>query len=195
MTDCFLGEIRIFGGNYAPEDWHLCNGALLSIQTYPALYSLLGTAYGGDAVTTFGLPNFNGRIVVGQGQMSPPPAGSTSSNYLLGQMGGAETVSLTAAQNAAHNHTFYAVNTPATGSSPVNTMLASPVPNGTTTGLYMDVSKAATAQVADANFLDFAGGAASGGSSHAVGDPHQNMMPFLTLTYIICVNGLYPDRP
>lgn len=190
MTDCFLGEVRIFSGNYAPEDWHLCDGTLLSIQTYPALYSLLGTAYGGDAATTFGLPNFKGRAVLCQGQ-----APGSTTNYVLGQVGGTETVALTAAENPVHNHTFNAVNIPASTSNPVNAMLAAPTASGSTSGLYINQSTTGTAQVADANFLDYAGGAASGGASQTAGNPHENMMPFLTLTYIICINGLYPDRP
>jgi microcystin-dependent protein len=190
MTDCFLGEIRLFGGAYAPEDWALCDGSSLAIRTYPDLYSLIGTTYGGDGVNTFRLPDFRGRVVVGQGQM-----GSSNSNFALGQSGGTETVTLTVAQIPAHNHKFNALNTPATTSSPVNTMLAVPQPVNNTQGLYMATTKAgAVTQVADPNFLDYTGGAASGGASQAVGDPHQNMMPFLSLNYIISLHGAFPIR-
>lgn len=194
MTDCFVGEIRLFGGPYAPVGWQLCNGALLSIQSYPALYSLIGTTYGGDGQTTFAIPDFRGRLAVGQGQTAPP-SGSTSSNFILGQSGGTETVSLTAAQNGPHTHTFNAVNIPATTTMPSGNMLAAVTPNGNTMGLYIDPTKPGTAQVADPNFVDFAGGAASGGSSRSAGNPHDNMMPFQAINYIICLEGLYPDRP
>lgn len=194
MADCFIGEIRLFAGNYAPEDWALCNGAALSIADNQALYSLIGVTYGGDARTTFNVPDLRGRVAVGQGQTTPP-AGSTSSNFVLGQSGGVETVSLTAAQNAAHTHTLNAVNVTATATTPVGNMLAAPPANGSTQGLYMDVSKTtAISQVADPNFLDYAGGAASGGASRDAGNPHQNMMPFLALNYIICLKGMYPSN-
>ncbi|WP_114393484.1 phage tail protein [Oleisolibacter albus] len=195
MADCFVGEIRLFGGIYAPVDWMLCNGAALAIREYQPLYSLIGVTYGGDGVNSFNLPDFRGRAVVGQGQ-APAAAGVTTTNFLLGQMGGSETVSLTPAQNAAHTHSFSAVNVAASTGIPTNNMLAVVTPNGQTSGLYMNTTTAgAIAQVADPNFLDYSGGMASGGSSKELGNPHNNMMPFLALNYIICVSGLYPDRP
>lgn len=195
MADCFVGEIRLFGGIYAPVNWAFCNGVALAIQDYQALYSLIGVTYGGDGVISFNLPDFRGRAVLGQGQATQP-AGGTSSNFVLGQTGGVETVALTPAQNAAHTHSFSAVNAPASTLMPANNMLATVTPNGTTAGLYINPTKTgAISQVADPNFLDYAGGAANGGSSRVSGNPHNNMMPFLALNYIICVNGFYPDRP
>lgn len=194
MADCFLGEIRLFAGTYAPVDWALCDGILMQIRQNEPLYSLIGTTYGGDGVNTFALPDFRGRVPVGQGQTTPPP-GSTSSLFALGQAGGTEVVALTAAQNPAHSHNFCAVNRPATTSSPVNNMVAAPPTNGTTQGLYISAAKTGTTQVADPNFLDYAGGVASGGSSQVTGDFHQNMMPYLALTYIICTKGFYPTQP
>jgi microcystin-dependent protein len=203
MADYITGEIRAFGGQTPPDDWMLCDGSLLPITQYQALYALIGTIYGGDGVNTFAVPDFRGRLVVGQGQ-TPPPPGGTSSNFVLGQSGGSETVSLTPAQNAAHTHAFNAVNAPATSTAPVggtspsftSTMaLATVTPNGTVAGLYMATNVAgATNQTFDPNFLDYAGGAASGGSSQTAGNPHNNVMPFIAITYMICVNGLYPTR-
>lgn len=203
MADYITGEIRAFGGTTPPDDWVPCDGRLLSISQYQPLYALIGTIYGGDGVNNFAVPDFRGRLVVGQGQTTPP-AGSTASNFALGQSGGTETVSLTSAQNAAHTHAFNAVNAPATSTAPVggaapnftNTMaLATVTPNGTVAGLYMATNVAgATSQTFDPNFLDYAGGAASGGGSQSGGDPHNNVMPFIAITYMICVNGLFPNR-
>src|SRR3569623_1528496 len=120
--DNFLGEIRMFAGNYAPEDWHFCDGSTLQINQFDALYALLGTTYGGDGRVTFGLPDLRGRAPVhkGTGTGLPP--------VTLGQKGGSETVSLPAANLPPHTHPLNAVNAPATTNTPGNGMMLSTAP-------------------------------------------------------------------
>src|SRR3954468_23228168 len=98
MSEPFLGEIRMFGGNFAPRGWAFCNGQILSIAQNTALFSLLGTTYGGNGQTTFGLPDLRGRVAVSAGQ------GPGLSNYSLGELAGSESVTLTSANMPAHNH-------------------------------------------------------------------------------------------
>src|SRR3569623_407895 len=102
MSNPFLGEIRLFAGNFNPRGWAVCNGALLAISQNDALYALLGTTFGGDGVTTFALPDLQGRLPEGQGQ------GPVLSSYVIGQNGGAETVTLNTIQIPIHSHTFLA---------------------------------------------------------------------------------------
>src|SRR6187551_165477 len=110
--DNFLGEIRIFAGNYAPVGWALCNGSLLSISTESALFALLGTTYGGDGVTTFGVPDLRHRIGLNQGQL---PGGQ---NYTLGEMAGTQNVTLLQNNMPAHTHSIIASNSVATTGDP-----------------------------------------------------------------------------
>src|SRR5215469_13112343 len=98
MSEPFLGEIRMFGGNFAPSGWALCNGQLLSISQNTALFSMLGTTYGGDGVSTFGLPNLQGTVPVHWG------TARTGTAYTIGEMGGTETVALTNSTMPAHTH-------------------------------------------------------------------------------------------
>src|ERR1700761_9270087 len=106
MTTPYVGEIRMFGASFAPYQWALCNGQLLPISAYPALFALLGTAYGGDGITTFGLPDLRSRVPVGQGAAPNQPA------YAMGQTAGSETVTLTTATMPAHNHMFVSTAAP-----------------------------------------------------------------------------------
>ena len=98
MTQPYVGEIRMFGGNFAPSSWAFCNGQTLAISQYQVLFTLIGTTYGGNGTTTFNLPNLQGQLAVGMGQ------GPGLSNYPIGQTGGVESVTLTTANMAAHNH-------------------------------------------------------------------------------------------
>ena len=111
--DPFLGEIRLFAGNYAPKDWALCDGALLAIQQSVALFNLLGTNYGGDGKTTFGLPDLRGRLAVGMGW------GPGLSDYTQGNMAGQETVPLTMATIGAHSHAVNVVASNGDQTTPV----------------------------------------------------------------------------
>ena len=167
----YLGQISLFAENRIPNGWHMCDGTLLPIAQYTALFSLLGTVYGGDGQTTFGLPDLRGRVPVHQGH------GPGLSNYFIGQRGGSDTVSLTSAQVGYHNHTFMGVNDPAVGPPNTGVMAEALVygpADGTTTAL------AATS-------------VQSTGSNPAVG--HDNVMPVLALNFIICIGGgVYPSR-
>ncbi|EIS3740774.1 phage tail protein [Aeromonas hydrophila] len=189
MSEAFVGEIRMFAGNYAPENWALCNGALLSISNYQALYSLLGTLYGGNGSTTFGLPDYRGRLLVGQG------SGTGLSPRTLTQTFGTETVTMQPENTAPHSHAFWVSTNDAESASPS----PSTAPNGMTfgkftgagiiTGLYSAGTGTSATVAMNPQFLDSAlipaGGAAT---------PHSNLMGSLAINYIICLLGLYPTR-
>ena len=170
MSDPFLGEVRMFGGSFAPRGWWACNGQLLSIAENDALYSLLGTTYGGDGITTFGLPDLLGRAPIHQGQ------GPGLSNYTLGQMTGAESITLTTAQLAAHTHGVMANSAGGTAA----------VPTG---ALWATASSTIYSTTAPDTTMSAAAVAQSGG-----GQPHDNMAPFLAVTFIIATEGIYPPQ-
>lgn len=186
MDDVFIGEIRMFAGIYAPEDWHFCDGTKLPITGNTILFSLLGKQWGGDGVTNFALPDLCGRVPIGQGTgngLSPRP---------LAQQGGEEEVSLEPNHLAPHSHAFIARNTLATAMDPINKMLASVPSQGNTAGMYMKSPNIGQNVVANANFITFAGGEKTGRIN---GAPHRNMMPSLAVNYIIALVGLYPENP
>jgi len=167
----FLGEIRLFAGTFAPQDWTICDGSLLQISQYNALYSLLGTTYGGDGTSTFGLPDLRGRLPVGQG------TGKGLSPRTLGQRAGAADVTLQVSEIPAHNHPFNASKTTATSNAPQDQAL------GTLSAGAMYLESNATGGKLIA--LDPLGN--SGG-----GQGHPNMMPTLVVSFILCLNGIYP---
>lgn len=183
MSDFFVGEIRIFAGNYAPEGWLKCDGSLVSIQQYPAYYSLVGTTYGGDGVNTCGIPDMRGRLPIGQGQ------GTGLTARTIGQKGGDATVVLTPATMPSHTHSFTVSGNPGTANT-VSSSAALAVPAPQTGGtMYAYAPPNATGGTAQ-TFADGTITTASGG-----GQAHYNVMPFLALTYIIAVSGgLYPQR-
>jgi len=157
----------MFAGDFAPQGWALCNGQLLSIAENELLFSLIGTIYGGDGQSTFALPDFRGRAVVHQGINS-----LTGTNYTIGQKGGTENVTLTTSQLPAHTHQVRASSLEGTVPSPENAIWAKNIqystqsPNGT--------MNAATITNVGEN------------------SAHNNMMPFLTINYIISLYGMYP---
>jgi microcystin-dependent protein len=175
--EAYVGEIRLFAGDYAPENWHICDGSTLSINSNEALYSLIGTTYGGDGATNFKLPDLRGRVAVGQGQGT----GLTQRN--IASSGGSETVALDATMMPAHNHTVYAETTTATTNQPSNALLASAP---ATDGYYVPLGSNDTVNSSTLN----AGTVGMTGS----GTAHNNMMPSMALTYIICLVGYYPER-
>lgn len=175
MADSYTGEIRLFAGKYAPEYWAKCEGQTLSIQEYQALYSLIGVTYGGDGVTTFKLPDLRGRIPVGMGA----PTGSPNT-YARGTTGGAETVTLTAAQMPAHTHSQMASTGAANTLDPTNAILADP---GDKYDLYITYATTNPTLAMNSAAITNTGG----------GGGHSNMMPSTALTYIISLNGLYPQ--
>ncbi|MGI4873118.1 MAG: phage tail protein [Janthinobacterium lividum] len=176
----YLGEIRIFAGTFAPQGWLYCQGQLVSISEYDALFNLVGTTYGGDGQTTFGLPNLSSRVVAGQG---PLPGGS---NYTMGQALGTENVALTTNQVALHGHPFTGTVSVLTGGT------AQTSPGGNYFGSQGPSNYSAAPGTAGA----LANGAIVGQSSPAGNSqPHANVQPVLATSYIICMAGIYPSRP
>lgn len=177
MTDPFLAEIRMFSGNFPPAGWATCNGQLLSITQNTALFSLLGTTYGGDGRTTFGLPDLQGRAPVQQGQ------GPGLSDRNLGEMGGSPTVTLTQAEMPQHTHTVLAVDDAGDSSDPTGRTWAQALKGRVGDPLYSS---------GQAPNLTMAPQAvqSSGGNQ-----PHNNLQPYLTVTFIIALQGIYPQRP
>ena len=173
MSDPFVGEIRMFAGNFAPRGWSLCDGQLLAIAQNNALFSLLGTIYGGDGRTTFGLPELRGRIPIHAG------TGAGLSPRQLGAGGGAETASVTVTQLPVHAHTMNAASTAADDTSPLGGTLAA----STGSNLYGSAGGAAEPMAA-ASIIDNAGGTV----------PHANVMPYLCVNFIIALFGIYPSR-
>ncbi len=174
MSDPFVAEIRMFGGNFAPTGWAQCNGQLLPISQNTALFSLLGTFYGGDGKSTFALPNFEGSAPVGQGQ------GAGLSDYFLGQESGSDTITLLSSDIPIHTHSLNA-HTPDQADllTPTPTVVMAKVNpgngyNSTNTGLTNMSFQALTV---------------AGGSL-----PHNNMMPLLVVTFIIAMQGVFPPR-
>lgn len=182
--EAFLGEIRLFSGNYAPMGWHLCDGSTLPINGNEALYSLLGVTWGGDGRTNFGLPDLRGRVPVCRGQGTGLTARTT------GQTGGASTVQLTDATMPTHTHALMASNqTSTTPTVTTGVGFASCVtpPTGKTVRYAPPGASPAPVPVALANT---AVSYAAGG-----GGAHSNVMPYMALTYIIATQGIYPNRP
>lgn len=175
MAEPFVGEIRINAFNFAPQGWASCDGQLLNLQQNVALYSLVGTTYGGNGTTTFGIPDLRGRTPLCFGQAATPVP---LSPYQLGAVGGAENVTVQASQMPAHNHTFTGVNTLADKPSPTARFYGQ-TPAGT--NLY----GAPTTPVALApNAITATGGSA----------PHTNMQPYLALNFCIALTGYFPPR-
>jgi microcystin-dependent protein len=175
MANPFLGQLLLVGFNYAPYQWAPCNGQLLPISAYTALFSLLGTNFGGDGIRTFGLPNLQGNVAVGYGQ------GTGLSLYDLGETGGASSVTLLAGQTPAHTHTPQADTLPADQTSPGSNAFAKSAAGN----IYNNstATPALTAMSASA-ITPFNGGA----------QPHNNMMPYLALNWVIAMAGVFPTR-
>lgn len=170
MSEPFIAEVRIFGFNFAPRGWAFCNGQLLPISQNTALFSLLGTNYGGNGTTNFALPNLQGRTPISPGQ------GPGLSNRTLGEQAGSESVTLTAAQIPSHTHQLNAT-TPATTGTPGNAVTLA-----ATAGAR--VYRAATNLVAMSAPLSSGGG----------GQPHENRQPYLGLNFVIALQGVFPSR-
>ena len=181
MTQPFVGEIRMFGGNFAPRNWMLCTGQLLAIAQYQALFSLLGTTYGGNGTTNFALPNLQSRVTVGQGN----GAGLTPRS--IGETGGQETITLTTGQMPAHMHGFNASLTVGSsgGQTPSSSVvLGTPSGSGDFYVLNDGSQPPPTAGTLPAAACSYAGG----------NQPHENIMPVLCVTYIIAIAGIFPSR-
>ncbi|MEO8128276.1 MAG: tail fiber protein [Bryobacteraceae bacterium] len=167
----FIGLISMFGGNFAPRGWALCNGQLMSISQNSALFSILGTTYGGDGQTTFGLPNLQGRVAVHAGQ-SPG-----TSSYQLGQVGGTENVSLLAGNLPAHTHMVSGSQTP-TSSDPAGLVPANE-----------NVSRTALYGAPDGTLMSPAMNSMVGGNL-----PFGIVQPYECVNFIIALEGVFPSR-
>ena len=178
MTDPFIGMLIMFGGNFQIQGWAFCNGQLLSIAQNTALFSLLGTTYGGNGQTTFGLPNLQGRVPIGFGQ------GAGLSPYSLGQAAGSESVTLLANQMPAHNHTaqLSATSTVAATGTPSGALLATQPRSG---GVNLYASGNADAPMAASSVQ-----IGTAGSSQPTGI----LPPYLAVNYLIALQGIYPSR-
>lgn len=172
MDNPFVGTIIMFGGNYAPYNWAFCDGTLYSIAEYEALYSLIGTTYGGDGQTTFAVPDLRGRIPMSQGQAPG------LSNYVLGQKAGTENVTLLSVNLPPHSHTVIGNSGAATVSTAANGFLAAQPQ-------LQEYNPGASANAV----MSSASVSASTG-----GTPHDNIMPTLAVNYVIAMNGIYPQQ-
>ncbi|MBL8295545.1 MAG: phage tail protein [Bryobacterales bacterium] len=168
--DPFLGEIRLFAGNFAPQGWAFCNGALLSIAQNSALFALLGTTYGGDGNTTFALPNLAGRFAMHQGQ------GANFSSRSLGEAVGESQVTLTAAQVGAHSHTANCA-THGDSTNPQGAVWAT----DPSASIAPYSSAAPNAQMAPL-------------AQTGAGQPHENRQPYVAINYIIALEGIFPTQ-
>jgi microcystin-dependent protein len=179
MTNPYLGEIRMFAGNFAPQGWAFCDGQLLSVAQNQALFSLLGTTYGGDGRQSFGLPDLRGRLPLHPGQ------GPGLSDYRLGQRGGAESVALSDAEMPAHSHTaqvqVHVSSQPGQVADPSGAFLA----DSGTTNTYATSSDSATLNQGAVQVTN---------SNAGSGQPHTNMQPYACVNFIIALVGEYPQR-
>jgi microcystin-dependent protein len=172
MSNPYVGEIRMFGGTFAPAGWASCAGQLMPISQNDILFNLIGTTYGGDGQETFGLPDLQGRAPVHAGK-----GPGLSQNYQLGEKSGVESVTLTTQQIPVHNHAFLGSTDFGQGTQPQNGVFAS-----ISTGkLYVSSAPGATLA---SNALSVVGGS----------QPHDNMQPYLAITFIISLFGVFPTQ-
>lgn len=174
MSEPFIGEIIMFGGNFAPRGWAFCDGQLLAISSNTALFSILGTTYGGDGKTTFALPDLRGRVAI------HPGAGAGLSRYTLGEKGGAESVTLTTNNLPSHSHTLEASTSPGTSNSPTSNVLGSYGTSAPPSGPYVSGSANTTMGTSVGNT----------GGNQSVGI----VQPYLSVNFIIAITGIYPSR-
>ncbi|MGG7664774.1 phage tail protein [Dyadobacter sp. BHUBP1] len=165
MAQPYVGEVRMFAGNFAPVGWMFCEGQLLPISEYETLFNLIGTTYGGDGQSTFALPDLRGRLPIHQGN-----------GFILAETGGAEEITLTVQQIPAHSHAFIASTNLADLPSPANGILAV----STTTNVFFNDPPAVAM-------------AASSVSGNGGSQPHTNFQPYLCVDFIISLFGIFPS--
>ncbi|TDR46568.1 microcystin-dependent protein [Tahibacter aquaticus] len=175
MADPFVAEIRIFGFNFAPRGWATCNGQLLPLSQNTALFSLLGTTYGGDGKSTFALPNMAGNAPMHWGQST------TGTEYFLGQESGTATVTLLQTEIPVHTHSMQVAADIATDNTPAPNRIMTTSNNGS---IYAPASTPPLVQ------MNFQALSLTGSSL-----PHNNLQPYLTLTFCIALQGVFPARP
>jgi microcystin-dependent protein len=181
MTDYYIGEIRVLAipNGRAPQDWLLCDGSMVNINQYQTLYSLIGTTYGGNGVTTFGLPDMRGRLPVGQG------TGTGLTPRAIGQSYGTEQAQVPAAALPQHSHPFNILNTPATTPA-----ISAGVGFATTASPTVAYLKDGLGTTGGTEISLFNGSVSNVGG----GAGHNNIMPCVTMNFIICWQGIYPTR-
>jgi len=172
MSQPFIGEIRMFGGNFAPAGWAFCNGQVIAISENDTLFNLIGTTYGGDGQETFALPNLQSRVPIQMGQ------GSGLSNYNIGEMSGVESVTLNVNQIPSHNHVPAANSGTGTSTNPANNVWAAQP------ALLQYSAGGTEDSPLRNNAIQPAGG----------NQPHDNMIPYLAINYIISLFGVYPTQ-
>ena len=165
MSDPFLSEIRLMSFGFPPKNWALCNGQLMPINQNPALFSLLGTTYGGDGRVDFGLPDLQGRTPIHRGN-----------SHTLGERGGEQNHTLTSGELPSHTHPLRAADTPATSAAATGSSVLAQAPGYTSVGTQLVALAPAS--------LDAVGG----------GQAHLNLQPFLTLNFCIALQGVFPSR-
>jgi microcystin-dependent protein len=170
MSNPYVGEIRMFGGNFAPAGWAFCDGSLLPISENDVLFNLIGTTYGGDGQQTFAVPDLRGRVPVHNG------TGSSGTTYTIGERAGVETVTLGVQQTPAHSHPLLGSDSIANSSTPAGNV---PAKSTTFDPYLLDVSGTAMA----AQSIGPAGGS----------QPHDNVQPFLCVNFIISLFGIFPS--
>jgi len=181
MTTPFIGQIAMFAGNFAPKNTAFCNGQLLPINQNQALFSLLGTSYGGNGINNFALPNLQSRLPVHQGQ------GPGLSPYILGQSAGAENVTIDQTTMPSHSHSFYATTASATTGTIASNQIPA-APTAANASLY-----AVSASLPNPPLTPQA--LAAGTCGNAGGSqPHSNLMPTLCVSFLICLTGVFPSR-
>jgi microcystin-dependent protein len=172
MSDPFIGEIRMFGGSFAPAGWAMCQGQLQAIDQNDTLFTLIGTTYGGDGQSTFGLPDLQGRAPVHMGQ-----GPGISQSYQIGEEGGVESVTLSTQQIPIHNHAVTVSQDLANSPSAANQVYA----QSTQISMYTQDTASKFFATTD---LSVAGGS----------QPHENLQPFLVITFIISLFGIFPTQ-
>lgn len=180
LVEGYLGEIRMFGGNFAPSGWALCNGQTLPIESYAALYSIIGPRYGGDGVRNFALPDLQGRAPMHWGQ------GSGLSPRELGQQVGSESVSLKEIEMPAHRHTARAADQVGSTNSPENAVWAQAPKQGKFVKRETPLYQGSPESGKQMNVLAL--------SNAGSGTPHNNRQPYLAVNFIICLDGQFPPR-
>ncbi|MFA5962619.1 MAG: tail fiber protein [Sphingomonas sp.] len=176
MAQPFLGEIKLFAGNFQIRGWAYCNGQLLSIAQYDALYTLLGTTYGGDGVNTFALPNLQSRVALHQG------TGGGLTTRVIGEASGVENASVSSSQLPSHTHQTIALTGTPTATSPANALPSAVV--APALAYVSGASSGNTDMLPNATAISSAGGSV----------PHNNIMPVLALNYLIALEGVYPSQ-
>ncbi|RYD59410.1 MAG: phage tail protein [Sphingobacteriales bacterium] len=188
----FVGEIRVFGCNYAPRGWAQCNGQLLPIRQYTALFSILGVNYGGDGKTTFALPNLQCATAIGAGKST-----ASGTTYDVGDQGGENSVQLISTEMPMHTHTFNG----GTAAQPVNTLTNTPTANQSyISNTFAKASPTATTGVPGRSFGPSTPAANVNLNPMAVSvvggnQAHDNMQPFVAVNYCIAIEGVFPQRP